>query len=70
MKKSTLALVVMGIVASASVQAAEIYNKDGNKLDVYGKVKAMHYMSDNDSKDGTRVISVLVLKAKHKLTIN
>ncbi len=38
MKKSTLALVVMGIVASASVQAAEIYNKDGNKLDVYGKV--------------------------------
>ena len=66
MKKSTLALVVMGIVASASVQAAEIYNKDGNKLDVYGKVKAMHYMSDNASKD----ISVLVLKAKHKLTIN
>lgn len=52
MKKSTLALVVMGIVASASVQAAEIYNKDGNKLDVYGKVKAMHYMSDNASKDG------------------
>ncbi len=42
----------MGIVASVSVQAAEIYNKDGNKLDVYGKVKAMHYMSDNDSKDG------------------
>lgn len=38
MKKSTLALVVMGIVASASVQAAEIYNKDGNKLDVYGVV--------------------------------
>ena len=52
MKKSTLALVVMGIMASASVQAAEIYNKDGNKLDVYGKVKAMHYMSDNASKDG------------------
>ena len=70
MKKSTLALVVMGIVASASVKAAEIYNKDGNKLDVYGKVKAMHYMSDNDSKMATRVISVLVLKAKHKLTIN
>lgn len=44
----------MGIVALyLSVQAAEIYNKDGNKLDVYGKVKAMHYMSDNaDSKDG------------------
>lgn len=57
MKKSTLALVVMGIVASASVQAAEIYNKDSNKLDVYGKVKAMHYMSDNDSKDGDQSLN-------------
>ena len=38
MKKSNLALVVMGIVASVSVQAAEIYNKDGNKLDVNRKV--------------------------------
>lgn len=37
MKNSTLALVVMGIVASASVQAAEVYNKNGNKLDLYGK---------------------------------
>lgn len=52
MKKSTLALVVMGVVASASVQAAEVYNKNGNKLDVYGKVKAMHYISDDDAKDG------------------
>jgi len=52
MKKSTLALVVMGVVASASVHAAEVYNKNGNKLDVYGKVKAMHYISDDASKDG------------------
>lgn len=52
MKKTTLALMVMGIVASASTQAAEIYNKDGNKLNVYGKVKAMHYISDDATKDG------------------
>ncbi|WP_105625358.1 porin OmpC [Cronobacter malonaticus] len=52
MKKSTLALVVMGIVASSAVQAAEIYNKNGNKLDLYGRVKAEHYMSDNDAVDG------------------
>ena len=52
MKKSTLALVVMGVVASASVHAAEVYNKNGNKLDVYGKVKAMHYISDDATKDG------------------
>lgn len=52
MKKTTLALMVMGIVASASTQAAEIYNKDGNKLNLYGKVKAMHYISDDATKDG------------------
>lgn len=41
----------MGVVVSASVHAAEVYNKDGNKL-TYGKVKAMHYISDDASKDG------------------
>lgn len=69
MNKSTLAIVV-SIIASASVHAAEVYNKNGNKLDVYGKVKAMHYMSDYDSKDGDQSYVRLVLKAKRKLTIN
>ncbi|XTZ37552.1 phosphoporin PhoE [Salmonella enterica] len=54
MKKNTLALMVMGVVASASVHAAEVYNKNGNKLDVYGKVKAMHYLSDDTSNDGDK----------------
>lgn len=53
MKKSTLALMMISALTTASaVQAAEVYNKNGNKLDVYGKVKAMHYISDYDSKDG------------------
>jgi outer membrane pore protein E len=52
MKKSSLALMMMGLIASSATQAAEVYNKNGNKLDVYGKVKAMHYISDYDSKDG------------------
>ena len=68
MKKSTLALVVMGIVASASVQAAEVYNKNGNKLDLYGKVKAMHYMTDYDSKDGDQ--SYIRLGFKGETQIN
>ncbi len=52
MKKSSLALMMMGLIASSATQAAEVFNKNGNKLDVYGKVKAMHYFSDYDSKDG------------------
>jgi outer membrane pore protein E len=54
MQKTTLALTMMGIIASSSAMAAEVYNKDGNKLDVYGKVKAMHYMSDDSGSDGDK----------------
>ena len=36
-----------------SVHAAEIYNKDGNKLDLYGKVKAVHSWTDGKDSDGT-----------------
>ncbi|WP_333010018.1 porin [Kluyvera sichuanensis] len=52
MKKSAvaLALVVMG---ATSAHAAEIYNKDGNKLDLYGKVKAAHGWSGGKNADGT-----------------
>ncbi|WP_058912000.1 phosphoporin PhoE [Entomohabitans teleogrylli] len=52
MKKQTLALMVMALMATAPTQAAEVFNKNGNKLDLYGKVKAMHYMSDDTGKDG------------------
>ncbi|RWR02585.1 membrane protein [[Pantoea] beijingensis] len=52
MKKSALAILTAALALSATAHAAEIYNKDGNKLDLYGKVKAQHYMSDNDSANG------------------
>ncbi|WP_428945250.1 porin [Pantoea sp. FN060301] len=54
MKKSALALFTAALALSATAQAAEVYNKDGNKLDFYGKVKAMHYLSDADSNDGDK----------------
>ncbi|EDY2029998.1 porin [Salmonella enterica] len=42
--KSKLALAIVGVLAfgAATANAAEIYNKNGNKLDFYGKVKAEH----------------------------
>nr|WP_264755005.1 porin [Raoultella planticola] len=67
MKKSSLALMMMGLVASSATQAAEVYNKDGNKLDVYGKVKAMHYISDYDSKDGDQTYVRSASKARPRL---
>lgn len=52
MKKTAMALAVMALGVT-SVHAAEIYNKDGNKLDLYGKVKAVHTRTDGTDADGT-----------------
>ncbi|WP_455816850.1 porin [Pseudomonas cerasi] len=49
MKKSALAILTAALALSTAAQAAEVYNKDGNKLDFYGKVKAMRYLSDADT---------------------
>ncbi|MBW7983262.1 putative porin [Enterobacillus tribolii] len=53
MKKKTQLTMTLALMAMAPVlQAAEVYNKDGNKLDFYGRVKAEHYLSDNQAVDG------------------
>ena len=52
MKRKVLALVIPALLAAGAVHAAEIYNKDGNKLDLYGKVDGLHYFSSDSSKDG------------------
>ncbi|MFC0141211.1 porin OmpC [Erwinia mallotivora] len=54
MKKSALAIIIAALALSTAAQAAEIYNKDGNKLDLYGKVKGLHYFSDNDAANGDK----------------
>jgi len=48
MKRNILALVIPALLAAGAANAAEIYNKDGNKLDLYGKVDGLHYFSDDD----------------------
>ncbi|WP_213792028.1 porin OmpC [Klebsiella aerogenes] len=52
MKRKALALVIPALLAAGAAHAAEIYNKDGNKLDIYGKVDGLHYFSSDSSKDG------------------
>ncbi|EEN1823684.1 porin OmpC, partial [Salmonella enterica] len=47
-----LALVIPALLAAGAAHAAEVYNKDGNKLDLYGKVDGLHYFSDNSGSDG------------------
>ena len=52
MKRNILAVVIPALLVAGAANAAEIYNKDGNKLDLYGKVDARHTFSDNAGDDG------------------
>ncbi|EEP7584835.1 porin OmpS1 [Salmonella enterica] len=45
-------MLVPVLLVAGAANAAEIYNKDGNKLDLYGKVDGLHYFSDDASSDG------------------
>nr|WP_278185562.1 porin OmpF [Pantoea allii] len=54
MKRNILAVVIPALLAAGAANAAEIYNKDGNKLDLYGKAVGLHYFSDNDGSDGDK----------------
>ncbi|ECG8630530.1 porin OmpC [Salmonella enterica subsp. salamae] len=54
MKKLTVALsaVAVTVMMAGVADAAEVYNKDGNKLDLYGKVDGLHYFSKDKGDDG------------------
>lgn len=52
MKRNILAVVIPALLVAGAANAAEIYNKDGNKLDLYGKVDVHHQFSDNAGQDG------------------
>ena len=52
MKLKIVAVVVTGLLAANVAHAAEVYNKDGNKLDLYGKVTALRYFTDDKRDDG------------------
>ncbi|ORM62153.1 porin OmpC [Pantoea rodasii] len=69
MKRSLLAAVMPLLLGLSSAQAAEIYNKDGNKLDLTGKINVSHLFSDNDSQNG-EVSSYTRLGFKGETKIN
>ncbi|WP_272516447.1 MULTISPECIES: porin [unclassified Providencia] len=54
MKRNILAMVIPALLAAGAANAAEVYNKDGNKLDVYGKVDVRHYFADGKGSNGTK----------------
>ncbi|WP_291972550.1 porin [Candidatus Symbiopectobacterium sp.] len=64
MKRNILAIVIPALLAAGAVNAAEVYNKDGNKLDLYGKVTAKHLFSDNHDENGDKSYARLGFKGE------
>ncbi|MBW7982417.1 porin OmpC [Enterobacillus tribolii] len=68
MKRNILAVVIPALLAAGAANAAEIYNKDGNKLDVYGKVDGLHYFSDDKGNDGDQSYVRFGFKGETQIT--
>jgi outer membrane pore protein C len=54
MKIRALTFLIPAMIFSATSHAAEIYNKDGNKLDLYGFINGLHYFSDDKGSNGDK----------------
>jgi outer membrane pore protein F len=68
MKRNILAVVIPALLAAGAANAAEIYNKDGNKLDLYGKVDGLHYFSKDDGNDGDQSYVRFGFKGETKIS--
>ncbi|HFZ8995263.1 TPA: porin OmpF [Citrobacter freundii] len=67
MKRNLLAVVIPALLAAGAANAAEVYNKDGNKLDVYGKAVGLHYFSDDNGSDGDQTYARLGFKGETQI---
>jgi len=52
MKRKVLAILVPALLMAGAANAAEIYNKDNNKIDIYGKVVGERIMTDRSEGHG------------------
>ncbi|MDX7988241.1 porin [Xenorhabdus sp. 12] len=69
MKRNILAVVIPALLVAGTANAAEIFNKDGNKLDLYGKVDARHQIADErSSEDGDASYARVGIKGETQIT--
>ena len=68
MKRKVLAILVPALLMAGAANAAEMYNKDGNKVDLYGKVDARHTFSDNAGDDGDETYVQIGFKGETQIT--
>ena len=68
MKIKALALLVPALLMAGTVNAAEMYNKNGNKVDLYGKVDARHTFSDHAGDDGDETYVQIGFKGETQIS--
>ncbi|HBK3299462.1 porin OmpC [Citrobacter koseri] len=67
MKRKVLAMLAPALLIAGAANAAEVYNKDGNKLDLYGKVDGLRYFSDDAGSDGDMSYARLGFKGETQI---
>ncbi|PHM56991.1 porin [Xenorhabdus sp. KK7.4] len=69
MKRNILAVVIPTLLVAGTANAAEIFNKDGNKLDLYGKVDVRHQFADKRSgQDGDDSYARIGIKGETQIS--
>ncbi|MDR0219193.1 MAG: porin [Enterobacteriaceae bacterium] len=69
MKRNILAVVIPALLVAGTANAAEIFNKDGNKLDLYGKVDVRHQFADKRSgEDGDASYARIGIKGETQIS--
>ncbi|KAA1308913.1 porin, partial [Escherichia coli] len=68
MRRNILAVVIPALLVAGTANAAEIFNKDGNKLDLYGKVDVRHQIADGRSgEDGDASYARIGIKGETQI---
>ncbi|PHM67244.1 outer membrane porin precursor [Xenorhabdus stockiae] len=69
MKRNILAVVIPTLLVAGTANAAEVFNKDGNKLDLYGKVDVRHQFADKRSgQDGDDSYARIGIKGETQIS--
>jgi len=68
MKRNILAVVIPALLVAGAANAAEIYNKNGNKLDFYGKVNAEHdFTTTGDTNNSDQTYAQIGFKGETQI---
>ncbi|MEN0615550.1 porin [Klebsiella indica] len=70
MKRKVLAILIPALFTVGSANAAEIYNKNGNKLDFYGKMVGKHIMTHDGGNNNANDASYARFGIKGETQIN